>query len=303
MFYKKKKILILANCQHNSIRENIILYLNNNQYEVSSFYHTQLLINKKMMISLCDEADIIISQLFSNKFDFFESKNMKHIYKNKCIIVPNLYFRGYHPDLVYIGNENDRLRSSLGDYHSAIIFLAFTRKLPVSDAINLFRSKDLYKSSKLTEVYKTSLMQLKEKEKYCDIIISDFINDNFRQKALFYTVNHPSSLLIAELIKRILQFLDIKYINVPDYILRDPLISLSQYSIHMNYSQLMNIKFFQPLFVEPINIKNGFNGYSMSLNQFARDSYKLYKTLDIENYTVGIPEANSILDAIDELSK
>ena len=51
--------------------------------------------------------------------------------------------------------------------------------------------------------------RLRARDEKCDISIGDFVLANFRKERLFWTVNHPTSLLLAELIERLLAASDL----------------------------------------------------------------------------------------------
>lgn len=65
--------------------------------------------------------------------------------------------------------------------------------------INTYSSKDI-----VSNVEK-EILKLEEREKLCDVIISDFIRRNYRYKKLFYEPYHPAGVLIKEKGRRILE--------------------------------------------------------------------------------------------------
>lgn len=62
----------------------------------------------------------------------------------------------------------------------------------------------------MQKIFEEEMQKLIEREKYCDISISDYIADNFQSKQLFYEPNHPTNELIMEKGRRILKLLNIE---------------------------------------------------------------------------------------------
>lgn len=54
-----------------------------------------------------------------------------------------------------------------------------------------------------------SFDELRKREWACDIRISDFLFDNYRQQQIFYAPSHPTPNVILEMVQRILKFMDI----------------------------------------------------------------------------------------------
>ena len=55
-----------------------------------------------------------------------------------------------------------------------------------------------------------SLKELHRREWICDLKIVDYIEQNFCEQQLFYSPNHPVSVLLLEMTLRILKFIDFK---------------------------------------------------------------------------------------------
>lgn len=55
-----------------------------------------------------------------------------------------------------------------------------------------------------------SIHELYLREKYCDIKITDFIEENYKEEQLFYSPNHPNERLINEYVNRMIEYLGYK---------------------------------------------------------------------------------------------
>ena len=58
-----------------------------------------------------------------------------------------------------------------------------------------------------------SFQELKRREWACDVKISDYINENFRDRQIFFNPNHPSPAILVELSRRILRFIGMRSDN------------------------------------------------------------------------------------------
>ena len=61
----------------------------------------------------------------------------------------------------------------------------------------------------IKESFDLELKKLKAREKHCDIKISDFIEENYKKTLLFYEPYHPTSKILFEKGRRILEILKI----------------------------------------------------------------------------------------------
>ena len=80
------------------------------------------------------------------------------------------------------------------------------------NVLNLYDEKKI--NFNLIERKKRSLEILKEKENFCDIKISDFLEGTHRHP-LFFTHNHPTMYVTMEVVNRILQVLEMAPISHP----------------------------------------------------------------------------------------
>lgn len=80
--------------------------------------------------------------------------------------------------------------------------------------ISLNKLIEMYKTNKIDfkykERYEKSLNILKEKEKDCDVKVSDYIEENIYKKRLFFTFNHPCNSVIIHCVNQILNLLGVK---------------------------------------------------------------------------------------------
>lgn len=99
--------------------------------------------------------------------------------------------------------------------------------------INTYNSKDI-----LANVEK-QIIKLEEREKLCDVMISDYIRENYRYKKLFYEPYHPAGVLIKEKGRRILEILGMTEDDSDLYIEMDS----KELPIYTSVSEALGLKF------------------------------------------------------------
>ena len=276
MSKSKIKISIIGNCQNFDIA-NILRICTKNKYLVKSFNHNSLSKNSKEVNDALSSSDYVITQSLSDSFGDFSTKSLKSRFHDKCVVIPNLFFRGYHPELTYAGREGLRAQSPLGDYHHIGIVAGHQLNIAPSNLKKLLRSNEFYTKTGLATVFLQSLNELRSRELNCDVTISDFIENNFRSRALFYTVNHPTILLLAELVERILVYIGLPFVALPQHVVRSPMLQGPIFAISEEYSLLNNITVSQPFFIKAANAGGDF----LSLENFIAASYSLYNELTL----------------------
>lgn len=290
-------IVILANCQNQEIANMFNMMINMENFIVKNFYHEMINNNPDNLKNEFEIADIIITQPLSEKFGYFATDNIKNIYPSKCLVIPNLFFRGYFPELTYAGEEGKRLPSPIGEYHHAGIIAGWEMGLVQNELYRFLNSENFYLETGLRDALKKSIKELINREKVCDITISDFILNNYKSKPLFYTVNHPTGALIYELAIRILKKLEIERREIPNYMFRTSLVNATIFGINPTYANIVGLEFEQSIFVQT----NRLGGKSYDLLTYIKESYKLYQ--NVNTIEIRIPEENKILNYMNGKAK
>ena len=151
-------------------------------------------------ISLLKDADLIIAQKTNANFEpmHLNSHWLKDKFKEKVIIWPNIFFMGQQPYIRYITSSQGRLKGPLDDYHDIRLLLDWLKfKKLIDEEMN-------FSERSTKENILISLNTLKTKENDCDVIVSDVIEEHINKKVLFFSFNHPSSFLLKELFKRLI---------------------------------------------------------------------------------------------------
>ena len=198
------KIVLIANCQARPI-SSILRNHYNAIVDEPIIVHLAKDDDAAECLSILNSADYIISQFISKTYpcNFVRSESIKEKFGEKVILIPNLYYRGYNPDLRGIRLKGKGVLSGpLGDYHSQIFVDAWLRNDSPLEALQHYNSMTYWRDH-YGDVASKSLEELKRRESDLDIKITNFIRRHQADKHLFYTYNHPSRVLLLRLVKRI----------------------------------------------------------------------------------------------------
>ena len=219
-FYRddRKKVLLYGNCQLPFLTQ----YLRSSEL----FNQTYVVYDKAFINDfspdywsdkLLSEIDLFIYQKVSPSY-LGEQMSTDYILKclsPKCetLSIPNSYFQGYFPQ--HISKRSPYGRFPYGDRN--IIEAIYDSKFSegeLQDLVRMLGNNDYYSSEELEKNTESSLEELAQRESGLDVIISDYIKENYKDKYLFYTVNHPTYWVIREVATRVLKLLDIYNTNI-----------------------------------------------------------------------------------------
>lgn len=148
-----------------------------------------------------------------------------------CIIIPNLFGVNLFFPQFYSASISDaimdvHLENIMTDYYSQKYYddrreigliictdqninSIVQRGGGLDECLSIMTSKSFYDRSYVIDIFNKQISKLKEREKACDIIISDYIVDNYRSTQLFYDPEHPCEKVICEKGNRILNLIGI----------------------------------------------------------------------------------------------
>lgn len=204
---------VFGNCQ--SFFMNRILQHTdkiNEKYVICYFPFVQDMKEEKE-IGLSEEylskISLFIYQIITkdNKFSpYFETNRyILPKLKDDCIrcSIPFVYFKGYFPQYI----PNRRYIGKGLNYGDSVLTRLMEDGKNDDEILELIRTKKFFSKEVIEDNVVESLNDLKSRESRCDIKISDYIEKNFRTKRLFYTVNHPITEILVEVMKRVYQFI------------------------------------------------------------------------------------------------
>ncbi|WOT06314.1 WcbI family polysaccharide biosynthesis putative acetyltransferase [Shewanella youngdeokensis] len=158
--------------------------------------------------SILNKVDLFIHQEVSDAFGpLFNTKHLKTLLgpTGNSISFPSIYFSGYHPEICYLRQLGEPAKE-FSDYHDFNLVNNFLNDPSSAHAKTLaaINDPDYYSSQFVLENAKNSLAELQRREQSLDITLSDFIEDNWLNEILFFSMNHPNRKVLNELAARII---------------------------------------------------------------------------------------------------
>lgn len=202
------KIALLGNCQVDPIRHMLILAspgLEITPFNVNNMRNEKDQLNTFQKLK---EFDYVVTQVLGENYRALSSKNIRTRYSNS-ILIPNLFFLGWHPDMTYLGDGTSRVLGPSEDLHSLICVL-LVRAIP-NTVLELDNEKvvNLYENGfrKLMEIHKpfdTSKNILKKRFSESDLSFELFDQIVGFQEPFMFTHNHPMNRAILGIVKQVL---------------------------------------------------------------------------------------------------
>lgn len=228
-------ILFYGNCQLFAVLKTLNLSHDYNIFHIQCWKDD---INKEYFTDTIKKCDIIITQSIYDNYrddDYLSTTYIKQHRKTNCklIIFDSCYFNFYYFDLTYKMFNNDTLHKPI-DYHYNKMIECYINGHPpeyyISNFVNNF---DLKTSEELETIAQCSLNELNDrytqnKEKYNGnniffISTYEYIKENYKDKLLFYSMNHPTKYVIQYICEKIINILQFQNtINYNIDVLNDP---------------------------------------------------------------------------------
>lgn len=137
----------------------------------------------------------------------------------RALILPNLHFEGCYPWIGYAHDPDGRLaqlepHSPLGAYHDFLAMAAATRGLTRDSLLRVPAPAAVVEA--VRSAHQQSLQALRERERECSVGVCDWIEARVRSQPIGHTINHPTQASLDELLRRLLQELDLPHSLGPE---------------------------------------------------------------------------------------
>lgn len=218
--FKPIKIAIVGNCQARPMAQIIATLCSNIEVVTIAIVHLLKNEEKKNFDRSFQIADFIFAQRVADNYPctFVRTDDLKNKYGKKVIVWPNIFYRGYNPELIYLRNvDRQPLAGPLGDYHNQTFVEGWKNGIGTEETLKLHRSID-YNRDKYGNVPSDSLAELSMRETDCDITISKYIEKRLNRSRLFFTFNHPTLELLVYVAKALVDHVGIRHqqFRLPD---------------------------------------------------------------------------------------
>ena len=221
-------ILFYGNCQTYAVLKTLNLNSTCNIFHIECWNEN---IDKNIFTDIITKCDIIITQPINDNYRDVDYLSTSYIIKHKksnckIIIFDSCHFDFYYFDLTYKMFNNDILRKPI-DYHYNKMIECYNNNNTIEYYItNFVNNLDLKTTEELEILALNSLETLQNrniinKEKYNDkniyfIGTYEYIKNNYKDKLLFYSMNHPTKCVIQFICEKIINILQIE--NTIDYV-------------------------------------------------------------------------------------
>ena len=208
------KIVFYTNCQYKGLQYFLEMF---NKYTFDIIENYDIIKNKKPIpIDILNQADIFIYQPIDKKHGIYSTLN--EVENNICSYLPEsckkISFPYIYNSAFWILIPPAEIDSFIGNYvnykyiNSEPIEILKQKGKSLDEVIHMYNKNLIdfnYKNR-----FNNNIKILQEKEKNCDIKVSNFIVTNKRNK-LFLTQNHPTSCIYVHCINQLLVLLNIEY--------------------------------------------------------------------------------------------
>jgi len=215
-------VLFYGNCQVNAILKTLNLSHQYNIYHIPCYKDN---IDKEYFTNIIINSDIIIAQPTNDNYrnlTYLSTSYIKQHKKSECklIIIDSCFFNFYYFDLTYTKFNNNLLYKQIHYHYNKMIECYNNDKSIEYYITNFVNNFDLKSSEELEELANNSLIELHKryinnKEKYTDnnvyiITTYEYIKENYKNKLLFYSMNHPTKYVIQYICEKIIDILQIQ---------------------------------------------------------------------------------------------
>jgi hypothetical protein len=162
--------------------------------------------NEQNVEAAIERSDLVFGQYITDDYPikFVQTAFLRSHLKQKLRVWPNLYFNAYAPEYNTLRDASfSNFRGPLLDYHSDKILWAYAKALSVDKTVTLLDHPSEVDRLWYGQALEKSLSSLRERESFCDVTMSDFVEEHFPKHRLFHIMNHPSILLLIELYRRL----------------------------------------------------------------------------------------------------
>lgn len=154
---------------------------------------------------------------------------------------PSVYWGGYFPDLFYLRDGAGRpVVDGPFDYHDRQVLSAYVDGLTVEQTCKMI--EDSRRPSDAVAWADAATAELDLRGRGCDVNVTEFIAETFRDQLLFFTMNHPANVMLGFIGRETLQCLGLRgaidLSKMPGEVL-----GATFYPLHPNHVRALDLHF------------------------------------------------------------
>lgn len=245
----KQKILIYGNCQTQAINGIV----SSDYYDLEQITCHTTDINEYTFKNKIQSADVIITQPISDDYRETKHLSLKFILdtakvNSKIIVFPSLFGGCYYPDVIYHKDLSGNKVETPCDYHYRTMIKYFLENKSQNQFMDEIVNNENFMSTEEIDDFANSLLNRIEKsESTCKnrfpsihlIRCANFVKNEWKNKLLFYAINHGTKYMyqyVAENINFLLNGkLNINYEKDPHY-------NLNRHIVYSCVSEVLNFE-------------------------------------------------------------
>ncbi|HEY2141445.1 MAG TPA: WcbI family polysaccharide biosynthesis putative acetyltransferase [Solirubrobacteraceae bacterium] len=154
---------------------------------------------------------------------------------------PSVYWAGYFPDLFYMRDATGQpVLDGPFDYHDQSILTAYHSGLDVTGTCRLLEDPELPSGARAWAASATAELEIRGKD--CDVEVASLIASEFRDRLLFFTMNHPANALLGSMAQQITELVGVSgrvdHRQIPSEVLGSTF-----YPLHANHVRALELRF------------------------------------------------------------
>jgi len=222
-------IVIWANCQGGAI-QYMLEKLYSHMFIVNRYSNYEFINNKYILPDEIKNADIFLFQNYSDRTDEYDINNITKLLKNDCLKICFPTLHSCHLLFCYETNEPNNSKTINTEYPHGKFYYGIApiidliqkynvknldegqKNIIIDEIYNLATDENFISNEKIEYYYNRSFEFLENKILSSDIpYLLEFIKENFTKVRLWHNPNHPSGVLLNELVKNIFKKLNLVY--------------------------------------------------------------------------------------------
>lgn len=200
------KLLVIGNCQARPLAKLLAGAVEGVEAMEPIIVHLAREADAPRDLVSMAEADLILTQQTAATFkpSHLVSAGIRAAFADKTRVWPNIFYAGQQPDLKYLTHASrGRIDGPLDIYHDCNVLRAWYQDRLRIDPVPPREDPET--------VHALSLAALAERERDCDVAVSDLIEVNRHDRRLFFTFNHPARWLLDQMAQRLAKGLRLTY--------------------------------------------------------------------------------------------
>jgi hypothetical protein len=271
-----KNIAIIGNCQAQEIAYCLQLMLPD--YNISAGYSGHIRTGRIDVGELLRRNEIVVTQSVMASQIAADLTRLEIV--RPALVIPTIFFSGFHPDFVYARQESGFIQSPLGNCNSAIALHAWRAGYNVEQTLGLFNKK-VFKALGYDKYFGSALKFLVKNSETYGLKIDTEIQSVMQTGVFLHTPNHPKIAMVAALCRALLERLQIvPDLRFPERVIPDRLQTKVVWPLYPDISEEIGVEGEYIFKMPPKGKDRSERAICYTLPQFIEKSFEVYESID-----------------------